>query len=38
MSSTNANVFVEELRSYMAEQEKAPLYGKHFFEGVPAAL
>lgn len=36
MPSTNSNVFVEELRSYMAEQEKAPLYGKHFFAGVMA--
>ena len=31
-----ANGFVEELRAYMREQEKAPLYGKSFFEGVMA--
>lgn len=34
MTATGA--FVEELRSYMREQEKAPLYGKSFFEGVMA--
>lgn len=34
MTATGA--FVEELRSYMKEQEKSPLYGKSFFEGVMA--
>lgn len=34
--ATPANGFVEELRAYMREQEKAPLYGKNFFEGVMA--
>lgn len=28
--------FVEELRAYMREQEKAPIYGKDFFAGVMA--
>ena len=28
--------FTEQLRTYMREQEKAPLYGKSFFEGVLA--
>jgi pyrroloquinoline quinone (PQQ) biosynthesis protein C len=31
---TTPEAFAEELRSYMREQEKAPLYGKSFFEGV----
>jgi pyrroloquinoline quinone (PQQ) biosynthesis protein C len=31
-----ADQFVEELRGYMREQEKAPLYGKSFFDGVMA--
>ena len=30
------NDFIGDLRAYMQEQEKAPLYGKHFFEGVMA--
>src|SRR2546430_15887506 len=34
--ATPANQFVEELHAYMREQEKAPLYGKSFFEGVMA--
>jgi pyrroloquinoline quinone (PQQ) biosynthesis protein C len=33
---TSANEFVEQLRTYMREQEKAPLYGKSFFDGVMA--
>lgn len=33
---TTTGAFVEELRSYMQEQEKSPLYGKSFFEGVMA--
>jgi len=28
--------FVEELRAYMREQEKAPIYGRSFFDGVMA--
>jgi pyrroloquinoline quinone (PQQ) biosynthesis protein C len=31
-----ANEFVQELRVYMQEQEKTPLYGKSFFEGIMA--
>lgn len=31
-----ADVFVSGLRAYMQDQEKAPLYGKSFFEGVMA--
>jgi pyrroloquinoline quinone (PQQ) biosynthesis protein C len=34
--ATPASQFIEELRAYMGEQEKAPLYGKSFFEGVMA--
>ncbi len=34
--ATQADKFVEELRAYMREQEKAPLYGKSFFDGVMA--
>ncbi|MEW6301798.1 MAG: iron-containing redox enzyme family protein [Thermodesulfobacteriota bacterium] len=34
--ATSADDFVTELRAYMREQEKAPLYGKSFFEGVMA--
>jgi len=34
--ATLANQFVEDLRAYIREQEKAPLYGKSFFEGVIA--
>jgi pyrroloquinoline quinone (PQQ) biosynthesis protein C len=34
--ATPASQFIEELRVYMGEQEKAPLYGKSFFEGVMA--
>lgn len=34
--TTRANDFVAELRTYMREQEKAPLYGKSFFDGVMA--
>jgi pyrroloquinoline quinone (PQQ) biosynthesis protein C len=36
MSTPNSDVFIEGLRSYMAQQEKAPLYGAHFFAGVMA--
>ena len=36
MSTANSDVFIEGLRSYMAQQEKAPLYGAHFFAGVMA--
>lgn len=32
----SADDFVKELRAYMQEQEKAPLYGKSFFAGVMA--
>jgi len=35
MSASSAT-FVENLRAYMGEQERAPLYGKSFFEGVMA--
>jgi pyrroloquinoline quinone (PQQ) biosynthesis protein C len=31
-----ASQFVEELRAYIREQEKAPLYGRSFFDGVMA--
>ncbi len=34
--AARANEFVEELRAYIREQEKAPLYGKSFFDGVMA--
>lgn len=34
--STQSQAFAKELRSYIQEQEKAPLYGKSFFEGVMA--
>ncbi len=34
--ATSADDFVTELRAYMREQEKAPLYGKSLFEGVMA--
>jgi pyrroloquinoline quinone (PQQ) biosynthesis protein C len=34
--TTPADQFVEELRAYIREQEKAPLYGKSFFDGVMA--
>ena len=34
--ATPASGFVEELRAYIREQEKAPLYGQSFFEGVMA--
>ena len=34
--ATPASQFVEELRAYMREQERAPLYGKSFFDGVMA--
>src|SRR5215510_922432 len=34
--SLPGSVFVEELRADIREQEKAPLYGKSFFEGVIA--
>jgi pyrroloquinoline quinone (PQQ) biosynthesis protein C len=34
--AASANGFVEELRAYIREQEKAPLYGKSFFDGVMA--
>jgi pyrroloquinoline-quinone synthase len=32
----SADKFVTELRTYMREQEQAPLYGKSFFDGVMA--
>src|SRR5581483_7680825 len=32
--ATHPHAFVEELRAYIHEQEKAPLYGKSFFAGV----
>jgi len=34
--ATSESGFVEELRAYIHEQEKAPLYGKSFFDGVIA--
>jgi pyrroloquinoline-quinone synthase len=34
--STQSQAFAQDLRAYMQEQEKAPLYGKSFFEGVMA--
>jgi hypothetical protein len=34
--STQSQAFSQDLRAYMQEQEKAPLYGKSFFEGVMA--
>src|SRR5215471_6449804 len=34
--ATPASPFVEDLRAYIREQEKAPLYGKNFFDGVMA--
>src|SRR5262245_8240988 len=34
--ATSTNEFVGQLKSYMQEQEKTPLYGKNFFEGVMA--
>src|SRR5215207_5106255 len=34
--ATSTSEFVGQLKSYMQEQEKAPLYGKSFFEGVMA--
>ena len=34
--STQSQAFTEDLRAYIQEQEKAPLYGKSFFEGVMA--
>ena len=36
MSTLNSDGFIAELRSYMAQQEKAPLYGAHFYAGVMA--
>lgn len=33
---TSTGEFAGQLRSYMQEQEKAPIYGKSFFEGVMA--
>lgn len=33
---TSSTTFVQDLRAYMGEQERAPLYGKSFFEGVMA--
>ena len=36
MSTENSGGFITELRSYMAQQEKAPLYGAHFYAGVMA--
>lgn len=32
----SANAFVDQLKAYMQEQEKLPLYGKSFFDGVMA--
>jgi pyrroloquinoline quinone (PQQ) biosynthesis protein C len=34
--ATSTSEFVGQLKGYMQEQEKAPLYGKSFFEGVIA--
>jgi pyrroloquinoline-quinone synthase len=34
--TTQPSAFVEELHAYIREQEKAPLYGKSFFDGVMA--
>lgn len=34
--TTQPSTFVEELQAYIREQEKAPLYGKSFFDGVIA--
>ena len=34
--STQSQAFAQDLRAYIQEQEKAPLYGKSFFEGVMA--
>jgi len=34
--STQSQAFTKDLRAYIQEQEKAPLYGKSFFEGVMA--
>lgn len=36
MSTLNSDGFIAELRGYMAQQEKAPLYGAHFYAGVMA--
>src|SRR5215510_14784708 len=36
LMATSASEFVEQLRAYIREQEKAPLYGKNFFNGVMA--
>lgn len=36
MSTLNSDGFIAELRSYMAQQEQAPLYGAHFYAGVMA--
>ena len=36
MSTLNSDDFIAELRGYMAQQEKAPLYGAHFYAGVMA--
>jgi pyrroloquinoline-quinone synthase len=34
--TTQSQAFAKELRAYMQEQEKSPLYGKSFFDGVMA--
>ncbi|MGE0680164.1 MAG: iron-containing redox enzyme family protein [Candidatus Binatia bacterium] len=34
--TTQPSTFVKELQAYIREQEKAPLYGKSFFDGVMA--
>jgi pyrroloquinoline-quinone synthase len=34
--TTQPSIFVKELQTYIREQEKAPLYGKSFFDGVMA--
>ena len=36
MSTENSDGFIAALRGYMAQQEKAPLYGAHFYAGVMA--
>ena len=36
MSTLNSDGFIAQLRGYMAQQEKAPLYGAHFYAGVMA--
>ncbi len=36
MATLNSDGFIAQLRGYMAQQEKAPLYGAHFYAGVMA--